>query len=675
MKKILFRLTGLLIVLGLAYGGYRFFQQLPQRQEHVAITKVRQGDVVIRAYARGELRAVRSITLTAPNLYSTVQVTRLAPVGSFSKEKDLIVEFDDSERRSSLEETLLEVEQIDEQIKKAKADLAIRDNQDQVDLLRTRYNVRRAELEVKRNELISAIDAKKNLLTLEEQRRKLKQQESDIKSRKEQGLASLAVLQANRSKSMIDVQREQQRIAQAKLLSTISGLVAIRQNRGGYFMFGQQVPDIREGDTLSPGMPVADVLDLSELEVVAKVGELDRANLHEGQEVSIALDAVADKEFRGKIKGMSGTASANVFSGDPAKKFDVIFSIDMRQLLSALGVKPAEIEQIMATAERNAKKAPAANPMSLFAAMGGGGGGGGRGGREGGGGAAGGMGQGGGFGPPQMIQAPGAGQSEGGETRGEARGEGRGGRGGREGGGGGEGRRQMSPEQAQKFKEAMEKALGGKKAEDLTPEERQKVFAKVRESMGGAAGSKKGGEAKGGETKGGETKGGEKKGGEGGGRRMGGRGADMPGGGGLDMMRFSSMSAGQFTEEERNKAQLPRAPEEDSALQVLLRPGLLADVEIIVEKIPNALHVPAQAVFEKDGKPVVYVQTGKRFEERPVKLVKRSESIMVLAEGVKPGETVAMADPYAKKGGSKKGGEKKSGGAGPMGVMPAGGAK
>ena len=178
------------------------------------------------------------------------------------------------------------------------------------------YNVRRAELEVKRNELISAIDAKKNLLTLQEQQRRLKQLESDIESRRQQGVASLAVLQEQRNKSMIDVRREEQRIAQTKVLSTIDGLVAIRQNRTGFFMFGQQVPDLREGDTVQPGMMIADVLDLSELEVVAKVGELDRANLHEGQEVTIALDAIAKSKFRGKIKGMSGTASANVFSGD-----------------------------------------------------------------------------------------------------------------------------------------------------------------------------------------------------------------------------------------------------------------------------------------------------------------------------------------------------------------------
>ena len=57
------------------------------------------------------------------------------------------------------------MEQIDEQIKKAQADLAMRNNQDQVELLKARYSVRRAELEVQRNELLSEIDAKKNVLT------------------------------------------------------------------------------------------------------------------------------------------------------------------------------------------------------------------------------------------------------------------------------------------------------------------------------------------------------------------------------------------------------------------------------------------------------------------------------------------------------------------------------
>src|SRR6266436_6490965 len=360
MKKFIIRVSLILILLGGAYGSYRYFEHMPQKQASVATAKVRRGDVIVRAYSRGELRAVRSATLTAPNLFSTVQVTRLAPLGSLAKEKDLIVELDDSELRTLLEETLLEVEQIDEQIKKSNADLAMRNNQDQVELLKSRYSVRRAELEVQRNELLAEIDAKKNLLNLEESRRRLKQLESDIKSRQEQALADLAVLQEKRNKSMIDVSREKQRIAQSKMLSPITGLVSVRQNRGSFSgSFGQQVPDIREGDTLQPGTLVADVLDLSEMEIMAKVGELDRANLREGQEVKFVLDAIPDKAFHGKIKGMSGTATANPFGGDPAKKFDVLFSVDMKELMTGLGAKPDQIQKVLETAARNAQKAPA----------------------------------------------------------------------------------------------------------------------------------------------------------------------------------------------------------------------------------------------------------------------------------------------------------------------------
>jgi HlyD family secretion protein len=538
MKRFLFRLVILLCVLGAAWGAYMVVKQLPERQQQVPTAKVLRGDVVIRAYSRGELRAVRSATLTAPNLFGTVQVTRIAPLGSLAHDKDLIVEFDDSERRATLEETQLEVDQIDEQIKKAQADLAISDNQDKVDLLKAQYGVRRAELEVQRNELLAEIDAKKNLLNLEEAKRRLKQLESDVKSRHEQALAQIDVLHQTRNKSTLDVDREKMRIAQTKLLSPMTGLVAIRQNRAqGFFFPGMQIPDIREGDTLQPGMPVADVLDLSEFEVVARVGELDRANLHEGQDVSIQLDAVPDKRFRGKIKTMSGSASANIFSGDPGKKFDVVFSIDMKQLLTGLGAKPEDVKRILETAERNSKKAPApvgAKPLGP------------------------------GSNPPAAPVAKPAAPPMPAPTPGPA----------------------------------------------------------------------------------------------------------VPGG--MDFMKAGALPAEFGTEEERARAQLPPPPEEDSQLQVLLRPGLLADVEITVEKIPNAIHIPAQAIFEKDGKPAVWVETGRRFQQRIVKLARRSESTMVIADGLKPGEIIALSDPTVKPNGKK--GERKAD-AGMPGMPAGGGAK
>jgi hypothetical protein len=64
---------------------------------------VQKGDVLIRAYSRGELKPARTLTLTRP-ICSARAGDRSGPMGSLAKEKDLIVEYDDSERQSALEE-------------------------------------------------------------------------------------------------------------------------------------------------------------------------------------------------------------------------------------------------------------------------------------------------------------------------------------------------------------------------------------------------------------------------------------------------------------------------------------------------------------------------------------------------------------------------------------------
>ncbi|MCC7496162.1 MAG: efflux RND transporter periplasmic adaptor subunit [Bryobacterales bacterium] len=546
MRKILIRVI-ILAVAGVAiWQGYRLYRQMPQRQREIATTKVRRGDVLVRSFARGELRAVRSATLTAPNLFGTVQVTRLAALGSLAREKDLVVEFDDAEVRSRLEEKQLELDQIDEQIKKAEADLAIRTNQDDVELLRTRYSVRRADLEVRRNELISKIDAKKNVLSQEEARRRLKQLESDVKSRREQAEAQIDVLREQKNKSTLELERERARLSQVKLLAPMAGLVSIRQNIAGQFrMFGMQLPDIREGDQVQPGMPIADVLDLSELEVVAKVGELDRANLREGQDVVIELDAIPNQRFKGKIKTMSGTASANLFSADPAKKFDVAFGIDMKQLLSSLGAKPDQVRRVMEQAEQNRRKPPQASnsvmDTGVASAL---------------------------LGNQQTTRPGGT------ETPAAAA--------------------------------APSRGASGSRRRGATPfGDLSKMFAALR----------------------------------------------------------------PYSDKELAEAKLPLPPEEDSGLDVLLRPGLLADVEIIVEKIPSAIHIPNQAVFEHDGKPIVYVKSHGRFEERPIRIFKRSESVTVVTGGLEENELVALANPTEKKGESKSG---NSSGGGSMGGFSGG---
>jgi hypothetical protein len=244
------------------------------------------------------------------------------------------------------------------------------------------------------------------------------------------------------------------------------------------------------------------------------------------------------------------------------------------------------------------------------------------------------------------------------------------------------------------MREVFQRASGGKNPGEMTDEERAEFQKKMQAEMAklGAnapQGMQFGGRRQGGEGGPGgggrrEAEAGQQRQGregrqgrdaEGGGGR-GERGSGGPGGGGGRRggpgteLAGLGMPAAQFTQKELDAAKLPPAPEEDDQLDVLLRPGMLADVEIIVEKIPNAIHVPNQAVFERSGKAFVFIRTPERFEERPVTIARRTESTVVLSSGVNAGDVVAMADPYAKPGDNKTKQESKGGA---MGALPVGG--
>jgi hypothetical protein len=77
-----------------------------------------------------------------------------------------------------------------------------------------------------------------------------------------------------------------------------------------------------------------------------------------------------------------------------------------------------------------------------------------------------------------------------------------------------------------------------------------------------------------------------------------------------------------------------------------LRPGTSVQVVVAGTELKEALHVPRQALFEKRGKPIVYVRSGDRFEPRPVKITHRTET-RVAIEGLPEGAVVALLDPEA----------------------------
>ena len=77
-----------------------------------------------------------------------------------------------------------------------------------------------------------------------------------------------------------------------------------------------------------------------------------------------------------------------------------------------------------------------------------------------------------------------------------------------------------------------------------------------------------------------------------------------------------------------------------------LRPGMNTTVRVAVDRVADAVLIPARAIFEKEGRSVAYVQRSRGgWDERLVQIARRGQEQLVVREGVQPGERVALKDP------------------------------
>jgi len=77
----------------------------------------------------------------------------------------------------------------------------------------------------------------------------------------------------------------------------------------------------------------------------------------------------------------------------------------------------------------------------------------------------------------------------------------------------------------------------------------------------------------------------------------------------------------------------------------VLRPGMKAKVQFVGARLPAVLAVPNRAIFDKAEGKIVYVASREGFKSRRVKLGEQNDEAVVITQGLKPGERIALSDP------------------------------
>ena len=322
-----------LLALALSAGGFSCRQAtVLATDSEIPTATVKEVDLQLKVSTTGALRTTQSRTIIAPPIAGgTLQIVTLARSGAQVHSGDVVLEFDPSEQEYNLGQNRSDLLQAEQEIVKAKADADVQTAEDQTALLKAKYAVRRAELEVSKNELISTIDAQKNLLGLDEAKRALTQLQQDIQSHSASNQAALAISQEKRHKARLSMEQAEQNIKKMHITAPIDGLVVVHGNRdstGGFFMGGMTLPDYHVGDQVNPGSSIAEVIDMSHLEVSSKVGETDRINLKAGQSVELNIEALPGEKFSGKVQNVGGATSHEFWDDNSQHTFDVTIQLD-----------------------------------------------------------------------------------------------------------------------------------------------------------------------------------------------------------------------------------------------------------------------------------------------------------------------------------------------------------
>lgn len=83
------------------------------------------------------------------------------------------------------------------------------------------------------------------------------------------------------------------------------------------------------------------------------------------------------------------------------------------------------------------------------------------------------------------------------------------------------------------------------------------------------------------------------------------------------------------------------------------RPGMTAKIVVETHTARDVLWIPAQALFESDGRKFVYLRGASGFTVKDVTMIRRGES-RVVVEGLRESDVIAMANPIERQAPAKK---------------------
>ncbi len=325
---------------GAVLGAVRYSNRFPA----IPTLEVKRGEFIDSVQFRGEVKAMKSVPISAPAEAGDLEIVKIAADGTQLKQGDTIVEFDKTKTEQELAQYRSTLKSARAEIEQARAQARLKEEEDVTAVMKARYDVEAAKLDASKQEIVSRIEGAEAKLKVADAEQKLHEMEEKVKSDRAVNKATIESKTQASKKAAYDVQRAERALTKMILRAPLAGmisLVPVWRPEG-------EVP-FKPGDRAWPGALMAELPDVSSLRISARVDETERGRIAVKQSVTAQLDAIPDRQFTGNIDQISTIASIDFSAGWPIpRNFNLEIALDQADTR----LKPGMTAQLTVVVDR-----------------------------------------------------------------------------------------------------------------------------------------------------------------------------------------------------------------------------------------------------------------------------------------------------------------------------------
>jgi hypothetical protein len=315
------------LIIAVVAGALAYFTYNPAKGEASVVleAKVRKGPFEIFVTSTGELKAKNQTEIVAPGpelqqsgIYSELKIEDLIQEGTVVKAGDYVASIEKNPILSKLGDANLEVDKKTSEFNQARLDTTLTLREARDDLYNQKYAVEQARLEKEQSRFEAPAAIRQKEIELEKAMKSFTVKTENYITKVKQAVTKVQIIQSDLSLAQSKQKRLSDLIGKLTIMAPKAGMVIYSRNWNG----AKKIV----GSTVNSWDPsVATLPDLTQMQVITYINEVDIQKVKVGQYVEIGLDAEPGKKLEGGVVQVANVGEQKPNSD--AKVFEVLIDV------------------------------------------------------------------------------------------------------------------------------------------------------------------------------------------------------------------------------------------------------------------------------------------------------------------------------------------------------------